>query len=263
MNAPEGSDASATPGADEAVRRPGWRIERTEWPLFLASAGYFFCLLCSYYILRPVRETAGIAGDENVLHKLFLATFLVMLFAVPIYGALVARVPRIRFIAGSTCVFALQLIILVICFRAYPDSRIVIGRVFFVWLSVYNLYVVSIFWSLMVERWTLEAGKRLFGPIMAAGSAGALIGSQITARLKSLENEDLMVIAVLVLLGTLGFLAWIARLEPRSGRTDTTPLGGSVIAGLQTIVWSPYLRRAALYLFFLTLCGTLVYLSKN
>ncbi len=251
-------------GAQEAWLRRLFRVEPGDGPLLILSAGYFFCLLLSYYILRPLRETAGIAGDDRVLHKLFFATFCVMLCAVPVYGAVVAHVRRVRFIACSTIFFASQLVLFALAFRTWPEEGVRIGRVFFVWLSVFNLFVVSIFWSLMVERWSLDSGKRLFGLIAAGGSLGGIIGSRVTALTAGrLSTEQLFLISAAVLLMTLFFLVGIVRRQPvaMTSRVDAEkPIGGGVFDGRHLVAHSPFLRRSADYLFILTLCGSFVYL---
>lgn len=249
-------------GAPEIGR--ALRVEPGEGPLLLASAWYFFCLLLSFYILRPIRETAGISGDDPVLQWLFLGTFLTMLVAVPVYGLLVSLVSRVRFIGGSTLFFATHLVGFVLAFREMPEHRVAIGRVFFVWLSVFNLFVVSIFWSLMVERWSLEAGKRVFGAIMAGGTIGGFLGSMLTARTADrLTEEHLLLISALFLLATLGFLARIVRLQPTAVRTvpgeAERPIGGGVLEGLVAVARSPYLLRISAFIFLVTLCGTFVY----
>ena len=143
------------------------------------SFAYFFCLLAGYYVLRPLRDEMGVAGGVRNLQWLFTATFLTMLAAVPLYGALVARLPRRRlipivyhFFAANIAVFWLLL--------TFDIERLTVARVFFVWISVFNLFAVSVFWSFMADLFTSEQGKRLFAFIAAGGSAGALAGPALT-----------------------------------------------------------------------------------
>ncbi|HXI36210.1 MAG TPA: MFS transporter, partial [Burkholderiales bacterium] len=165
----------------------------------LWSFAYFFCLLAAYYILRPLRDEMGVAGGVNKLQWLFTATFLVMLAAVPLYGALVARVRRRLFIplvyhffVANLAVFWLLLLLGV--------ERQTVARVFFVWISVFVLFAVSVFWSFMADIYSSEQGKRLYGFIAAGGSAGALAGPAITIGLAgAIGATHLLIVAALLL----------------------------------------------------------------
>ena len=145
----------------------------------LWSFAYFFCLLAGYYILRPLRDEMGVAGGVRNLQWLFTATFVVMLAAVPLYGALVARLPRRRFIPLVYHFFVANLAIFWLLLTLDVERQTV-ARVFFVWISVFVLFAVSVFWSFMADSDSSEQGKRLYGFIAAGGSAGALAGPAIT-----------------------------------------------------------------------------------
>src|SRR3954451_5624247 len=149
------------------VVRPG------EMRALLWSFAYFFCLLAGYYVLRPLRDEMGIAGGVKNLQWLFTATFFVMLAAVPVFGAIVARLPRKRFVPLVYHFFVLNIAIFWVLLTLNIE-RVMVARVFFVWISVFNLFAVSVFWSFMADLFASEQGKRLFGFIAAGGSAGAL-----------------------------------------------------------------------------------------
>ena len=137
----------------------------------LWSFAYFFMLLAGYYVLRPVRDQMGIAGGVKALSWMFTATFVTLLVAQPLYGVLVAKVPRRRFIPIVSHFFVANLVLfwLLLTLRS---SRFV-ARVFFVWVSVFNLFAVTVFWSFMADIFTSAQAKRLFGFIGAGGTAGA------------------------------------------------------------------------------------------
>ena len=146
------------------------------------SFAYFFCLLAGYYVLRPVRDEMGLASGIKNLPWLFTATFVVMLAVVPIYGALVARLPRQRFIPLVYHFFVANILIFWVLLTQHMALAYT-AQVFFVWISVFNLFAVSVFWSFMADLYGSEQGKRLFGFIAAGGSAGALLGPTIAATL--------------------------------------------------------------------------------
>src|SRR5262249_32471106 len=136
-------------------------------------------LLAGYYVLRPLRDQMGIVGGTRHLKWMFTATFISMLVAQPLYGALVARLPRVKFIpiVYHFCVANLILFWLLLKFDI---EKMIVARVFFVWVSVFSLFAVAVFWSFMADLFTAEQSKRLFGFIGAGGTAGALLGPVVT-----------------------------------------------------------------------------------
>jgi AAA family ATP:ADP antiporter len=238
----------------------------------LWSFAYFFCLLAGYYVLRPVRDEMGLAGGIKNLPWLFTATFFVMLAVVPIYGALVTRLPRQRFIPMVYHFFVANIIIFWVLLTQGIGLTIT-AQVFFVWISVFNLFAVSVFWSFMADLYGSEQGKRLFGFIAAGGSAGALLGPIIAANLAvPMGRANLLIIAA-VLLECAVFCAM--RLEAAAAAfkaeriaaaaTASTPdaaLGGSWIAGIVMIARSPYLAGIALWVALLSLAGTFLYFQQ-
>src|SRR5512132_1536341 len=167
----------------------------------LWSFAYFFCLLAGYYILRPLRDEMGIAGGVRNLPWLFTATFLAMLAAVPVFGAVVACLPRRRFIPLVYHFFVANIAIFWLLLT-FDIAKVQVARVFFVWISVFNLFAVSVFWSFMADLFTAERGKRLFGFIAAGGTAGALLGPAVTVVLSvPLGPANLLIVAALLLEG--------------------------------------------------------------
>ncbi len=239
----------------------------------LWSFAYFFCLLAGYYVLRPVRDEMGLASGIRNLPWLFTATFLVMLAVVPIYGALVARLPRRRFIPLVYHFFVANILIFWVMLTQHLALNIT-APVFFVWISVFNLFAVSVFWSFMADLYRAEQGKRLFGFIAAGGSAGALLGPVIvTALAVPIGRAHLLIIAALLLEGAvlcasrleLASAAFkVGRMDPSSG-TDKpvdAALGGGWVAGIVMILRSPYLAGIALWVALLSLAGTFLYFQQ-
>src|SRR6185437_8835869 len=180
----------------------------------LWSFGYFFMLLASYYVLRPLRDRMGIAGGVRALPWLFTATFVTLLVAQPIYGALVARLPRGRFVPIVYQFFAANLALFWLLLTLAVEP-VIVARVFFVWVSVFNLFAVAVFWSFMADLFTSEQGKRLFGFIGAGGTAGGLLGPAITILLAvPLGPANLLLVAIVFL--ELAVFC-VARLERSSG----------------------------------------------
>ena len=165
----------------------------------LWSFNYFFTLLAGYYVLRPLRDQMGIAGGVRALPWMFTATLVTLLVAQPLYGALVSRVPRARFIPIVYHFFVVNLALFWLFLTAGIET-VIVARVFFVWVSVFNLFAVAVFWSFMADLFTSEQGKRLFGFIGAGGTAGALLGPALTIGLSvPLGPTNLLIAAILLL----------------------------------------------------------------
>jgi AAA family ATP:ADP antiporter len=240
----------------------------------LAGFLFFFCLFASYFMLRPVRETMGIAGGVKNLQWLFTATFVVMLAAIPLYGLCSARLPRRRFVPWVYGFFIVNLLAFALATRAAPDN-VWLARTFYVWLSVFNLFVVSIAWSLMADVFRPEQAKRLF-PVLAAGaSAGGLAGPVLSGWLVPLIGlTGLMLLSAILLAATLPGVGYLFGWRRRAGAGHThagdavkqqdpaLPIGGSLMAGLTLVLRSRYLLGIALFVILLATASTFLYFEQ-
>ena len=229
----------------------------------LWSFAYFFCLLAAYYILRPLRDEMGVAGGVRNLQWLFTATFLVMLAAVPLYGALVARVARRLFIPLVYHFFVLNLAIFWLLLT-FDVERLIVARVFFVWISVFVLFAVSVFWSFMADVYNSEQGKRLYGFIAAGGSAGALAGPAITIGLAgTIGAVNLLIVAALLLEAA---VLCASRLESATHedekQPEAPPTGGGPIDGIVMVLRSPYIAGIMLWVSLMSVAATFLYFEQ-
>ena len=237
---------------------------RGERAAALWSFAYFFALLAGYYVLRPLRDQMGIAGGVRALPWLFTATFVTLLAAQPLYGALVAKLTRARFIPIVYHFFAANLVLfwLLLTLGLAP---VIVARVFFVWVSVFNLFAVAVFWSFMADLFTSEQGKRLFGFIGAGGTAGSLLGPVITIALAGpLGPANLLLVAILFLELAV-FCAH--RLErsadaPHGQPRDAERVGGSAFAALPELFRSPYLLGVGAWVSLLSFGATILYFAQ-
>jgi AAA family ATP:ADP antiporter len=230
----------------------------------LWSFAYFFALLAGYYVLRPLRDQMGIAGGVKNLPWLFTATFVTLLVAQPLYGALVARLPRARFIPIVYHFFVTNLVLFWMLLT-FDIETVIIARVFFVWVSVFNLFAVAVFWSFMADLFTSEQGKRLFGFIGAGGTAGALLGPIITIWLSVPLGPVNLMIAAAVFLELAVFCIYrlervaMVRTEPK---TMTENIGGSAFAAIPELVRSPYLLGIGVWVVLLSYAATIIYFEQ-
>jgi len=237
----------------------------------LRSAAIFFCVLCGYYILRPVREEIATTIGREGLQWLFVIVFVTMLALVPAFGWLVQTIARKRVLPLLYGAFVATLIAFWFVFTAsgeHPGPWA--SRAFFVWASVYNLFIVSLFWSLTSELYSSGQATRLYGFIAAGGSAGALAGPALARDLASrIAPNDLVLISA-TFLGVALFVALDLRRAFRAlpsvadaDRKDDIPAGtGGILAGLQRVLSSRYLMFIALYVLFANLIGTYFYLEQ-
>jgi AAA family ATP:ADP antiporter len=254
-------------GPTTLIRRSlHWSLPATplERNVSLWSAAYFFMLLAGYYVLRPLRDQMGIAGGVKALPWMFMATFLALLVMQPLYGALIKKLPRRLFIAIVYHFFAANLLIFWLLLHLQL-SPLWVARVFFVWVSIFNLFAVAVFWSLMADLFTSEQGKRLFGFIGAGGTAGALLGPAITVGLSvPLGPTNLLLVAVAFLETA---LFCVSRLERSTGAghgevRSAQPIGGNIFSGFLALVRSRYLLGTALWVSLMSFGATILYLEQ-
>jgi AAA family ATP:ADP antiporter len=226
----------------------------------LWSFGYFFTLLAGYYVLRPLRDQMGIAGGVKALPWLFTATFVTLLVAQPLYGALVSRVTRARFIPLVYHFFVANLVLFWILLTA-GVATVIVARVFFVWVSVFNLFAVAVFWSFMADLFTSEQGKRLFGFIGAGGTAGSLVGPAVTIGLSVPLGPTNLLIAAIIFLELAVLCVYQLERSGNAGQTsrpNEQRIGGSAFAAASELIYSPYLLGVAIWVSLLSFFANII-----
>jgi ATP:ADP antiporter, AAA family len=249
-------------------------MRRDEVAAALWSFAYFFCVLASYYVLRPVREALGAAAGVEGLSWLFTGTFLAMLAAVPIFGALAARYPR-RTLLPVVYTFFIACILGLFALLRSGATAAWAAAAFFIWLSVFNLFVVSVFWSFMADVWREEQARRLFGFIAAGGSAGALVGPALTAYFAGhIGAVNLLPISAAILAGALVCVVRLRQWAAAEAESATAsafserasqgeaPLGGSPLGGLTGVLRSSYLLAICAFVALGTVLGTFLYFQQ-
>lgn len=251
-----------------------------EGAVLLWSTAYYFLVLCAYYVIRPIRDDIGAASGAEKLAWLFTGTLVGMLLAHPLYTALVSRLTRQAFISWAYRFFILNLVIFYLVFRsADPKQAIWAGRIFFIWTSVFNLFVVSVFWSLITDVFRPGQGKRLFGFVAVGGTFGAMLGATITTTLINvLGPVNLMLVSALIIELAVQAsrildrheqsmrAAAAAEGEPEgaAGARDASKevIGGGVLDGIKHVFSSPYLFGIASLIMFYTISSTFLYFQQ-
>ena len=273
-------------------------LRKGEGPALAFSFAYYFLLLCAYYILRPIRDEMGVAGGVDNLAWLFMGTLLGMMLLHPVFTSLVKRLPRNRFVPLTYRFFILNLVIFFALLKIIPEGSVWVGRIFFIWVSVFNLFVISVFWSFMTDIYQSSQSKRLFGMLAVGGTIGAITGSTITSALVSvLGPVNLLLISALLLEGaarvsnalekteqTLALAALedeasgngkaseSAEFIPSEAQTQGTieavalkqkeVIGGSVFEGVGDVLRSPYLIGIAVLMLLFTVTSTYLYFMQ-
>jgi AAA family ATP:ADP antiporter len=232
---------------------------------------FFFSVLSAYYVIRPIRDEMGVAGGVGNLPWLFAGSLTGMLLLNPPFAYLVGRMPRPRFVSFGYRFFALNLIVFFAALVVGDGAADVwTGRVLFVWTSVFNMFVVSIFWSVMTDVFSAAQGKRLFGFIGAGGTIGGITGAAITSSLVGLLGTANLLLVSAALLEVAALAArrlfaqprFAAEDQPAGGAALATAIGGSVWDGMRRSLSDPYLVNVTLHMLFFTLLTTFLYFQQ-
>lgn len=243
-------------------------VKADELAALLWSFAYFFSLLCGYYVLRPIRDEMGIAGGTRALPWLFTGTFIAMLCVVPFFGWLVKTYKRSQLVPYVYWFFVANIVGFWALFH-FDFERVAIARTFFIWTSVYNLFVVSVFWSFMADIFRNEQGKRLFGFIAAGGTAGTIVGPAVTVYLAvEIAPTNLMLISAALLAFA---ILCVRRLSHTSVATqgaatdegaEPPVIGGDIFAGVVESIRSPYLLGICVFMLLFTTTSTVLYFQQ-
>lgn len=242
-------------------------VKPHEWSALLVSSGYFFGVLAAYYIIRPVRDQSAAAAGSTQLPIFYFAVLVATLLLTPVFGALAARFRRSQFVPAIYAIVALLTLAFIPLFslQATGANATLIGALFFVWGSVFNLLIVALFWSFMADIFDREQARRLFPLIAVGGALGAIAGPTMTKGLVFIVGVQGLLVVSGALLGLcilciFWLLGW-ARRHPIPGEPDRDQrvIGGSIIAGAIETFRSPFLRRVALLMLLGDCVGTVIY----
>jgi ATP:ADP antiporter, AAA family len=272
MNEASANSSAADSSAERRLHRLLRRVIEVR-PAEVSALGwswlYIFAVLSSYYIMRPIRDQMGVAGGVDNLQWLFLGTLTAMLLLNVPFWYLVKTLPRAQFIAITYRFFAANILLFAVALYWADAQQIVwVGRAFFVWISVFNLFIVSVFWQLMVDIFSSEDGKRLFGFIAAGATIGAIVGSGVTASLARHVPVALLLVGAALLLEIAVF--GVRRLSRQSAKLHTrpaeqaaeTPIGGDVLAGITHPFKSSYLMNVSAFLLLFAITSTFLYFQQ-
>ncbi len=260
-----------------AVLERIFNVRRDELlPVFVAAL-FFFCVLTALMVLRPAREALGMQRGIEAVRWLFMGTAVITLLLNPVFGLMVSRFRRLHFITATYLFFALSLVGFYLLLTTAPEAvGVTSGMVFYVWFSVFNLFITMVFWALMADRFSLEQSKRFFALIAVGGTCGALFGPWLASKLaQPLGTAGLLLVASGFLLLAIAAAWTVARLQPERNHgidpadpeappavSEHAIIGGSAWEGFRAVFRSRYLLGIAGYMVILAVMATFIYFTR-
>ena len=245
-----------------------FNLERHEAGAVIAGFGMFFLLFAGFFMLRPVRETMGVAGGVDNLPWMFTTTFVGVLLTMPVFGWVAARVARRRILYWVFGYVAATLLMFAAGMSIMPQDPW-LARGFYVWYSVFNLLAISVAWSVLVDVFAIGQAKRLFALMAAGASLGGLCGPLLADRLVTpLGHAGLLALSALLLAASAIAASRVQRwrdlhpLPADASVPNVQPLGGNPFAGALDVLRSPYLMGIAVFVLLLATLNTFLYLRQ-
>ena len=259
--------SSAAPGPFARSLKLIAAVEPAEVKAVVVSFVYFFFLMASYFILRPLRDTMGTVYGVAHLQELFTGTFIVSFAVAPIYAGFASRIRLATFLPWVYGFIALTMVVFYALFRTVANDRWV-AAAFFIWTSTFNLLTISVFWSLMADIFSRTQAKRLFGFIAAGGTVGTICAPAFTVLFVNAVGTNTLLLISAAGFAVTAFLVRVVETEKRKLAAlgaDTQPtsldhrLGGNPFEGFTLLFRSRYLLMIALFILLMTTISTVIY----
>lgn len=255
-----------------AVLRKVVDVREDEMSALFWATAYGFLIQFSYYILRPVRDEIS-AADRGSLQLLWTAVFFAMMIAVPLYSWIASRFPRGVFVPIANRFFIANLVAFYVALELLPESAFIwIDRAFYIWASVFALFVVTVYWGFIADCFRNDQGKRLFAFIAVGSSVGGLLGSTVTASLAEIVPGFTLLLIACIPLEAASWCVGIlhrrfggvqtAAAVGQSSREEARPLGGTAWSGIKVVFGSRYLLGIASFIALMTFSSTVLYFGQ-
>jgi AAA family ATP:ADP antiporter len=246
-------------------------VKPGEWRALWLGFVFNFVVLGSYYVVKPIRDDIGAANGVDKLSWMFTGTMLTMILANALFSAIVARMSRRKFLPIAYRFFIINLALFYLAMRFLDvAAQFWVGIAFFIWVSVFNVFVVTLFWAFMTDVFNTDQGKRLFGFISVGGTMGGILGGFTTGSLvKEIGASNLFIVSALMLEAA----AWCVKLFPADFKRDDAtaipdaaaaekPIGGGIVSGIAHIFRSPYLLAICAFMFLYAITTTFIYFQQ-
>jgi AAA family ATP:ADP antiporter len=259
------------PGPGARLLKGVSKVEAHEIKATAASFLLVLILMAAYYILRPVRDAMASDWTDAEVSLLWTINFFFSFAVVAVYGLSISRISLKNLVPSVYGFFATTFVVFYLASLVIDDA-VLIDKAFYVWVSVFSLFPISVFWSFMADLHTREQSKRLFGVITTGASVGAMMGPSIPLLFSDLGTYNLILVASAVLIVTLPIIFYLQGIkrnnvyyDKHDGQMRNLPsLGGNPLAGFKLFLQNPFLLCIGLFLFLYTGIGSFVYLElKN
>jgi len=246
------------------------KIEANELKATFVAFTFVFILMAAYYILRPVRDAMASDWSDAEVSFLWTLNFFISCGVVALYGFVVSRIRFQSLVPGMYGFFAATFILFYFAIAAATD-RTLMDKSFYVWLSVFSLFHISVFWSFMSDLFNKEQAKRLFAVIAAGASAGALLGPSIPTLFAGMVGTDtLMLVAAIMLVLPVPLVFYLGRLkvtelhnEAVHADLSAARIGGNPFAGFKQFITNPYLLAIGVFILLYTMIGSFIYFEQK
>jgi AAA family ATP:ADP antiporter len=248
-------------------------VRADELTALVCAFVYFYFALASWFVLRPMRDTVAASIGSTALSVLWIGTLGTMLAANAVFSAVVVRFPPRKFIPYAYHTIAVSLVVFYFAFRTFgaaegSSSDLMMEKAFYIWTSVFNLFVTSLFWCFMADTFRSDQAKRLFGFIGVGGTLGSISGSAATAALaKALGSANLLLVSIVLLEVAVLVVMRFPRMPGEGGGTDgaaaARALGGRALDGLTNVLKSRYLSGIAVFLALFTVGSSFLYFEQS
>ncbi|NND66015.1 MAG: MFS transporter [Halioglobus sp.] len=263
---------SSEGGAIQRLLAKACDIEPAETRTTLACFSMVLMLMTSYYILRPVRDAMASDWTDAEVSWLWTATFFISFIAVSVYGTVVTKLAFRRLVPTIYTFFAASFVLFFLGTQSFAE-RTVLDKSFYVWISLFSLFHISVFWSFMSDTYTKQQAVRLFAFIGAGASIGGLLGSAFTtAFAQQIGTDYLLLIAAVLIVLILPLIFWIQRLKVADLHNagslldpdQINAIGGNPLAGFSEFLQSKYLIGIGVFILLYTSISSFVYFElKN
>ncbi len=244
------------------------KVEPNEIKATVSSFLLVLILMAAYYILRPVRDAMASDWSDAEVATLWTINFFFSFIVVAVYGSAISKISLKNLVPSVYGFFAATFVLFYFSSNFVADT-VLIDKAFYVWVSVFSLFPISVFWSFMADLYTKDQSKRLFGIITTGASVGAMVGPSIPLLFSDLGTYNLMLVACVVLLATLPIIFYLQNIKTNElGNADhqgeMQSMGGNSLDGFKLFLKNPFLLGIGLFLFLYTGIGSFIYLElKN
>ena len=245
-------------------------IKPNELKAAVMSFLFVFILMAAYYLLRPLRDAMASDWSDAEVSWLWTLNFFISTAIVAVYGVVVSKVEFKKLVPSVYLFFSASFVVFYLSVQSSQDN-VLVDKTFYVWVSVFALFHVSVFWSFMADLFNKDQAGRLFSVITAGASLGAIVGPLLSALLvQTIGEQALILISAALLLIPIPIITSLSKLKNSDlGNTDLhsdmkeKAIGGNPFNGFKEFFTNPYLLGIGVFIILYTGIGSFIYLEQK